>query len=305
MKDLTLVVMAAGMGSRFGGLKQLEPVDDDGNFLLDYSVYDAKKAGFDKVVFVIKEDFFEDFKNTVLKRLAGVIKVSYVFQKIDNVSCDDLSIIKERTKPWGTTQAIYCAREEVPANFAVVNADDFYGYDAYQQIINFFKEKHHNYEYVSVPYPFSKTKSNQGAVKRGVCKIKDGKIEKITECSISDNNGVILATPLSGKPSFTILQDTLVSMNMFGFTHDIFDLLEQQITQYFQHEKAFILNNEILLPDCLEQNLEQNKITLYSRPASSEWLGMTYKEDLALVKEKIKLLKEKGYYPQHLWENKK
>ena len=139
MKDLTLVVMAAGMGSRFGGLKQLQPVDDDGNFLLDYSVYDAIKAGFNKVVFVIKEELLDDFKNTIGKRIEGKIIVDYAFQRLEDNFAQDKSIIKERVKPWGTASAIYCTKDLVPGNFAVINADDFYGFDAYKQVANFFE----------------------------------------------------------------------------------------------------------------------------------------------------------------------
>ena len=150
MEDITLVVMAAGMGSRFGGLKQIEPIDDDGNFLLDYSVYDAMKAGFNKVVFVIKEELLDDFKKTVGKRLEGHIDVFYAIQKLEDIPYQDLSILKQRVKPWGTTQAIYCTKDYVKGNFAVINADDFYGFDAYKQIIDFFKENHNSYEFCSM-----------------------------------------------------------------------------------------------------------------------------------------------------------
>lgn len=300
--DLTLVVMAAGMGSRFGGLKQLEPVDDDGNFLLDYSVYDALRAGFSKVVFVIKDELLDDFKKTVGKRLEGQIKVEYAFQKLEEIPYDDLSIIKERTKPWGTSQAIYCTKDLVSDNFAVINADDFYGFDAYYQIVEFFKNNDNNYEYVSIPYKYSKTASDCGSVKRGVCEINNGEISKITECSIEVIDGKIVASPLNGSKSFEMNADDLVSMNIFGFKHDFYELLKEHLESFFKQNREIILKSEALLPDCLENNLENGKIKIYCRPSNSEWIGMTYKEDLPLVKKRILKLKEEGKYPNHLWK---
>ncbi len=302
MKDLTLVVMAAGMGSRFGGLKQLQPVDDDGNFLLDYSVYDALRAGFNKVVFVIKEELLDDFEKTVGKRLEGHIKVEYAFQKLEDIPYNDLSILKERTKPWGTSQAIYCTKDEVPANFAVINADDFYGFDAYQQVVNFFLENRGSYEYVAIPYEYQKTASLCGAVKRGVCEIKNEQVVKITECSIEKKDNQIIASPLDGTKPFNILPDSLVSMNMFGFTKDFYELLANHLEEFFKQDVKTILASEALLPDCLQKNLEKGLIKIYSRPSKNEWIGMTYQEDLPLVKEKILKLKKEGSYPNHLWK---
>lgn len=302
MNDLTLVVMAAGMGSRFGGLKQMEPVDEDGNFLLDYSVYDAKRAGFNKVVFVIKEELYADFVNTVGKRLDGVIDVSYAFQRIDDIFGDDKSIIKERSKPWGTAQAIYVAKDYVSSNFAVINADDFYGYDAYKQVVDFFNTHQNPYEYVSVPYPFIKTASASGSVKRGVIDVRDGYVNKIIECSIaSDSNGIV-ASPLDGSASFSILPNDLVSMNMFGFSYDFFGLLESYLQVFFSQSRDKLVNGEALLPDCLALNLASGKIKIRTYPTNSEWIGMTYRDDLPLVISKIKALRDDGVYPSHLWD---
>ncbi len=302
MQDLTLVVMAAGMGSRFGGLKQLEPVDDDGNFLLDYSVYDAIKVGFNKVVFVIKEELLDDFKNTVGKRLNNKIKVEYAFQKLEDIPYYDLNIIKKRSKPWGTTQAIYCSKDYVKESFAVINADDFYGYNAFKEVADFLKNDKQDYNYVAIPYEYSKTASDCGAVKRGVCEIIDGKLKKIIECSIMRDNDKIIATPLDGREPFEIKENTLVSMNMFGFKNDFYELLKKDMENYFKQDKKIILSNEILLPDCLENNLENGKIEIVCKPVSSEWIGMTYKEDLPIVNKKILKLKEEGSYPKHLWK---
>ena len=302
MNDLTLVVMAAGMGSRFGGLKQLEPVDEDGNFLLDYSVYDAIRAGFKRVVLVIKEELLSDFENTVGQRLNGNIEVKYAFQRKEDIPYNNLSIINKREKPWGTTQAIYCSKEYVSGSFAVINADDFYGFKAFKEVADFLKNDKQDYNYVAIPYEYSKTASECGSVKRGVCEIVDGKLKKIIECSITKNNDKIIATPLDGRESFEIKENTLVSMNMFGFKNDFYELLEKQIEEYFKQDKEMILNNEILLPLCLEKNLDNNKIIINCKPVNSEWIGMTYKEDLPLVNKKIAILKKEGSYPKHLWE---
>ncbi len=302
MRDLTLVVMAAGMGSRFGGLKQLQPVDDDGNFLLDYSVYDAIKAGFNKVVFVIKEELLDDFKNTIGKRIEGKIIVDYAFQRLEDNFAQDKSIIKERVKPWGTASAIYCTKDLVPGNFAVINADDFYGFDAYKQVANFFENNSKAYNYVAVPYEYGKTASDCGAVKRGLCEIEFNKIKNIKECSIEKVDKQIVASPLDGQKSFVIDEKALVSMNLFGFSHDFYELLLEYLKDFFKQDRETILKSEALLPECLTRNLEKKKITIHSQPALSEWIGMTYKEDLPLVKEKISKLKEKGSYPKHLWD---
>ncbi len=300
--DLTLVVMAAGMGSRFGGLKQIEPVDDDGNFLIDYSVYDAIKAGFKKVVFVIKEELYDDFKKTIGVRLEGKIKVSYAFQKIDDIPYENKEIVGLRTKPWGTVQAILAASKEIIGNFAVINADDFYGFNAYEQLVKFFKENKAPSHYVAVTYPYYVTQSLAGSVKRGVCQINNNQLQKIIECSIENKNGHIIASPLNGDEAFTIAKDTLVSMNIFGFTADFLDILKKYFEDFFKNDKNYILNNEALLPECLEKYLANKQITITCYKATSPWLGMTYKSDLEIVKKRLNELKENGDYPFHLWE---
>ncbi len=298
--NLTLVVMAAGIGSRFGGLKQITPVDEYGNFIIDYSVNDAIKAGFNHVVFVIKEENLDDFKDTIGKRIENKIKVDYAFQKIEDIPYDQ-KIAKKRVKPWGTVQAILASRPFVTGNFAVINADDFYGFDTYQKIADFFKENKGAYNYVSVPFPFKETMSNSGAVKRGVCDIKDGIVTKILECSILKEEDHAKATPLNGNESFNIPLDALVSMNIFGFTEDFYELLDEYFKDYFKQTEEEILNGECLLPDCLEKYISLNKIKVHVRPTSSKWLGMTYQEDLDIVKEELKALTSDGKYKKGLW----
>lgn len=302
MQDLTLVVMAAGMGSRFGGLKQITPVDDDGDFLIDYSVFDAKRAGFKRIVFVIKEENLNDFKETIGKRLEGVIDVSYAFQRKEDIPYNNEEVIEKRLKPWGTVQAVLAAKPYVKGDFAVINADDFYGYDSYLQVVNFFEEENKGNECVAVPFPFCETTSNEGSVKRGVLTILDDQVTGITECSVELRDDKAYATPLNGKEPFWILKDALVSMNMFGFKYSFMETLESYFTKYFEQSDEMILKGECLLPACLEEQLKNKELVIYSKPTKSKWLGMTYYSDLELVKSELNKLKETGVYPKHLWE---
>ncbi len=301
MNDLTLVVMAAGMGSRFGGLKQITPVDEDGNFLIDYSVYDAIKAGFKKVVFIIKEENLDIFKETIGKRLEKQIEVMYAFQKIEDVP-SFVKIPDGRVKPWGTVHAILAAKDLITGNFAVINADDFYGYDSYRILSNYLANSNDLNEHISIPYPFNLVSSKFGFVKRGVLFYENEKVKKILECNVGYENGKVIAKPLDGKESFTISETHPVSMNMFGFKKSILKDLEDYFVS-FMHENINNLENvEALLPIFLEDYLEKGQISLTYKVSNGTWLGMTYKEDLDEVKEKLNELKMKGEYPDHLWQ---
>ena len=298
--DLTLVVMAAGVGSRFGGLKQITPIDEDGNFIIDYSVYDALRVGFKKVVFVIREEFLEDFQNTIGKRLEGKIEVDYAFQRIDDipVSMD----LKGRTKPWGTVQAILAAKPYVKGSFVVVNADDFYGKNAFVAAAEFLKNVDTPYTYANISYEYGVTKSKEGAVKRGVLSLKDNQINSIIECSVGLENGKIMAHPLVSGDAFEIGESHPVSMNFFAFQYDVFALLEEFWQNYFKQSEEDILAGEALLPECLKENIENGRITILNQPSKSVWLGMTYRSDLEFVENSINTLKNKGDYSAHLWE---
>ena len=301
MNDLTLVVMAAGMGSRFGGLKQITPVDEDGNFLIDYSVYDAIKAGFKKVVFIIKEENLDIFKETIGKRLEKQIEVMYAFQKIEDVP-SFVKIPDGRVKPWGTVHAILAAKDLITGNFAVINADDFYGYDSYRILSNYLANSNDLNEHISIPYPFNLVSSKFGFVKRGVLFYENEKVKKILECNVGYENGKVIAKPLDGKESFTISETHPVSMNMFGFKKSILKDLEDYFVS-FMHENINNLETvEALLPIFLEDYLEKGQISLTYKVSNGTWLGMTYKEDLDEVKEKLNKLKMKGEYPAHLWQ---
>ena len=298
--DLTLVVMAAGAGSRFGGLKQITPVDEDENFIIDYSIYDALCVGFKKVVFVIREEFLLDFQNTIGKRLEGKIEVSYAFQKLEDIpiSLD----LKGRTKPWGTVQALLAAKSYVDGSFVVVNADDFYGKNAFLKAAEFLGLVNKPFTYANISYEYGVTKSEEGAVKRGVLSLEGNTIKSIIECNVGYESNKIMAHPLDGSEVFEIQENHPVSMNFFAFQKDVFVLLEEYWKDYFKQSEEEILKGEVLLTDCLKDNIESGRITILNQPGKSVWLGMTYRSDLAFVEKRIQELKEQGEYPKHLWE---
>ncbi len=298
---LTLVVMAAGKSSRFGSPKQTTPVDKDGNFIIDYSIYDAIKAGFTKVVFVIQKASLTLFQESIGKRLEGKIEVCYAFQSLEDIPSS--FAVSKREKPWGTVQALLCAKPYIQEPFVVINADDFYGRNAFLEAAKFLKSVDKPYTYANISYRYGVTKSLHGSVKRGVLKLDGDRIESIQECQIETVNGKNIATPLLGEESFVISDDDPVSMNFFAFQEDVFDLLEEYFKNFFLQEESVVLEGEVMLPECLQENIENKKITILNKPGNSLWLGMTYKEDLVEVQEKLVLLKKEGVYPEHLWED--
>ena len=299
--EKTLVVMAAGMGSRFGGLKQVEPVGPNGEFIIDYSVYDAKRAGFEKVVFVIKKELEEVFRETIGKRLEDKIKVAYAFQEIGDIPSKKY-LAEKRSKPWGTVQAVLCAKDYVAGDFVVINADDFYGYDTYVKASSFLDEEMSDHVYASITFPYIKTASLFGSVKRAVCFVHDGMISELVESKITTKDGYALAEPLSGEEAFGISLEQEVSMNVFAFKHTFYQYLEEAFREYFLHDDEYILANEALLPDVIEKNIKNGNIVLKNVTTSSSWFGVTYKEDLEGLKKSIEELIKKGEYPNKLWE---
>ena len=299
-KDLTLVILAAGMGSRFGGLKQVEPIGPNGEFIIDYSIYDAIKAGFNKVVFIIKKENYDLFRETVGARIENKIQVEYVFQEVDNVP-DGVEIPKTRVKPWGTGHAILCAKDKVDSNFVIINADDFYGRDAYFKIHDFFLNSSDPNAYSMVSFKVINTMTENGSVKRGVCETNNGYLTNIIESSIEKVDDKIIATPLDGRDSFSILEDTLVSMNLFGFTPLMFETLEKGIKKFFEDNKDNLEKCEYLIPDVVFYEIKENNKTLKVLESTDKWLGVTYKEDKEFVVSEIKKLIQKGDYPNDLW----
>ena len=221
---MQLVILAAGMGSRFGGLKQMEPMDEAGNFLLDYSVYDAKRAGFDSVVFIIKKDFYEDFKNSIGKRVEKLIKVDYAFQQLDDLP-EGFSVPKGREKPWGTAHAIYAARNYIHDDFIIINGDDFYGRDTYKVAFDYLTKlpKDSVGKYANVSFKVSNTMTENGSVKRGVCfEDNEHNLTRMVECVVERNKDKeIVCTPLEGEEPFKVSEEQPVSMNLFVFNKDL------------------------------------------------------------------------------------
>ena len=294
----TLLVMAAGMGSRFGGLKQITPVDEENNFLIDYSIFDAKRNGFNKVVFVIKEELLKDFEETIGKRLQNKIEVAYAFQRKEDIPVKiDIS---KREKPWGTVQAVLAAKNEINEDFIVINADDFYGFNAYKKAAQFLAENQNPHEYACISYEYDKS-CGDGVVKRGVLETKDNIVLKMIESSIKKEDDKIIASPLNGDKEFLIEKETPVSMNMFAFKKDIFPLLEKYFDEFFMQPEEEVLKKEALLPEALQKYIKENIIKIIDVKSESEWLGMTYKEDLDLVKQKLNNLKNNNIYPKCLW----
>lgn len=296
--DITLVIMAAGMGSRYGGLKQIEPVGPNGEFIIDYSVYDAIKAGFNKVVFIIKKENEKIFKETIGKRVEGHIPVSYVFQEMTNLP---IQMNLEREKPLGTAQAIYCCKDEVTTPFAIINADDFYGYDAYEKMANFLKNNPKE-EYGIAGYRVKNTLTENGSVKRGICKAENDYLTAIIESSITKEEDKIIASPLDGQPSFEVSPNSLVSMNMLGFTTSIFPYLEDKIKEFLEDKTTNLEKDEVLIPCVVQMGIEENKCRVKVLETTASWYGVTYKEDKQYVVDGINSLIENNIYPNNLWE---
>jgi len=296
MKEKYLVIMAAGMGSRFGGLKQIEPMGLNGEFIIDYSIYDAIKYGFNHVVFIIKRENDEVFKNTIGKRIEGKIRVSYVYQDMDDIPEGFSS--KDRVKPWGTAHAIYCCRNVVKDNFAIINADDFYGEDAYKVASKYLDNPS---TFGMVGYKVSNTLTSNGSVKRGICKEEDGYLTSLVESKVERIDNDIIASPLDNSNPFIVKDDTLVSMNMFLFTPKIFDYLNKDIEEYFNIHKDNLLEGEFLIPDVISKYIKKDNLKVKVLNTNSIWYGVTYKEDATTVKSAIKDMIEEGIYPNKLW----
>ena len=297
---MTLVIMAAGMGSRFGGMKQIEPVGPNGEFIIDYSIYDAIRAGFNKVVFIIKEENYDIFRDTIGKRIENKIKVEYVFQSNENIP-KNVEVPEDRVKPFGTAHAILCCKGTVNEPFAIINADDFYGYDAYRVISEFMKNNKDDSRYAMAGYITGNTLSENGAVKRGVCKQEGNYLKEIVESNVERVNGKIIASPLDGSDSFEVTDDTLVSMNMFAFTPKILDYLEKRFPVFLEENKNDLNKCEFLIPVEAFNQVKNNEATIEVLKTSAKWHGITYKEDKDLVVSEIKKLIDSNEYPNNLW----
>ena len=293
---MTLVIMAAGMGSRYGGLKQIESVGPNGEFIIDYSIYDAIQAGFTKVIFIIKEENYEIFKSTVGKRIKNHIEVEYIFQNNDNLP---VNIPKDRTKPLGTAHAVLCCKNVINENFAIINSDDFYGRDAYFKISNFIKNNKINNEFAVIGYNILETITDNGSVKRGICNIKNNYLVSLDESIISRDGDKLFAKTLLGNNEIHVDKNTIISMNMFGFTPKIFDLLEDGFKDFLNNVDA---TNEYLVPIEINKYIKKKLINVSVINTTSIWYGITYKDDLNLIRGEINRLINDGVYPKNLWK---
>ena len=298
---MQLVILAAGMGSRFGGLKQMEKMDDYGNFLLDYSVYDAKRAGFDSVVFIIKKAFYQEFKDSIGKRVEKIIKVDYAFQELDDLP-EGFKVPEGREKPWGTAHAIYAARDLIHDDFIIINGDDFYGKDAYDVAYKYLANlpKGSQGQDANVAFKACNTMTENGAVKRGVCFEENGLLTKLVESSIEKDGDMIKCEPLDGSEPFHVNNDQLVSMNLFAFNVDLMDKLREKFPLWLK-ENINVPKSEFLIPSVVDELVHEGKATLKLLSTSSVWFGVTYKEDKPAVVAALKALVDKGEYKEGLY----
>lgn len=297
----TLFVLAAGMGSRYGGLKQLDGLGPNGETIMDYSIYDAVRAGFGKVVFVIRESFENDFRNIVLKKYDGVIETEIVFQDITNVP-EGITYNPEREKPWGTNHAVLMGKDVIREPFAVINADDFYGKESYEALANFLRDvEGKKNEYCMVGYRVGNTLSESGSVSRGVCVVDEkGNLTNVVErTSIEEKNGVIVYVDEKGQ-EVKIDASTPVSMNMWGFTPDYFDYSMEGFKTFLK-ENGDKLKSEFYIPTVVNDLIVANKATCKVLDTPAKWFGVTYAEDRPQVVLKINELIKKGIYPEKLF----
>ncbi len=306
MKKPVLVIMAAGMGSRYGGLKQIDPIDEQGHIIMDFSIYDAKRAGFDKVVFIIKKENEQDFRDTVGKRIEKEMEVAYVFQDINNIP-EGFQVPEGRVKPWGTAHAVLSSIEEVDGPFAVINADDYYGRDAFQKIYDFLSthEDDELYRYTMVGYQLENTLTENGHVSRGVCCTNEaGELVSVTERTrIEKKENGAAYTEDDGKTWITLPEGSIVSMNMWGFTASMLREIQKGFPAFLEEGlKVNPMKCEYYLPSVVSNLLAEKKATVTVLTSSDKWYGVTYKEDKPFVQAAIKGLKDSGLYPQNLWK---
>jgi len=296
----TLLILAAGMASRYGSMKQIDGFGPNDETIIDYSIYDAIKAGFGKVVFIIKEDFVENFKSIFEEKLNGKIETDYVFQNFDLKQYGiDLEI--ERSKPWGTGHAILAARHAIKEPFCVINADDFYGLDAFEKMVKFLKEEVTGSNYSMIGYEVAKTLSDFGSVSRGVCKVShDGYLEEIIERTKVYPQGEAIFYEEDGE-QYPLAIDTRVSMNFWGFTPEVFKLGEELFRE-FANSHQDDPKSEFYIPIIVETLLNSEKADFKVVPTDSKWFGVTYKEDKPIVQASIDQLIQDGTYPENLWK---
>ena len=302
MSVTTLVIMAAGMGSRYGGIKQLEPVGPNGEIIMDYSVYDALAAGFNKVVFIIRRELEKDFKEVIGNRIEKHVDVDYVFQEMDALP-DGFRVQAGRTKPWGTGQAVLCCKGIVNEPFAVINADDYYGKEAFRIIYNLLNTENKDSNlYCMAGFVLGNTLSENGAVTRGVCQVdNNGWLVDINETSGIIKEGNYARAKGKDGEDITISLDSIVSMNMWGFVPSLFEELEEGFEEFLSGLSPEDIKREYLLPDVVGRLVHSNRAKVKVLKTSDRWFGVTYKEDKDSVIASIRALIDKGIYPSRLF----
>lgn len=305
MKKPTLVILAAGMGSRYGGLKQIDPIDDEGHKIIDFSIYDAMKAGFGKVVFIIKKENEADFRSCIGDAVSKHMEVEYVFQDIQDVP-EGFEKDPERVKPWGTTHALQCCKEVVKEPFAVINADDYYGRSAYTTLYDYLTS-HEDSKipgFAMVGYELKNTLTDKGSVARGICVTdEEGYLTDIVERTkiVKTANGAAY-TEDDGATYTEVPGESLVSMNMWAFYPSVFTLFEGALERFFKEDvEKKPLKAECLIPTEIDKLLKDGKATVKVLSSQDQWFGVTYQEDKPFVKASIAKLKENGFYPTKLW----
>lgn len=296
----TLVILAAGMGSRYGGLKQIDVFTPEGDTIIDFSIYDALRAGFGKFVFIIRKSFEKEFKEIFNKKLEGKAEVAYVYQELENVP--DKYINPERTKPWGTGHALLMAKDVVKENFAIINADDFYGPEAFDVMAKSLMEKDkESYEFNTMAYLLKNTVSDHGFVSRGECDVNEkGFLTGVTERThIEKIDGKLMRKEDDGT-FVEIDENTVVSMNFWGFTPKCFEFGNQLFEQFLEETKTD-LKAEFYLPSIVNEILKSGKASVEVLKSDAKWFGVTYKEDKEIVEKAIGELKKQNVYPRNLW----
>ena len=305
MKKPVLVIMAAGMGSRYGGLKQIDPIDEQGHIIMDFSIFDAKRAGFEKVVFIIKRENEDTFREAIGNRVEGLMEVAYVFQDLHNIP-QGFEVPEGRVKPWGTAHAVLSCIDEVDGPFAVINADDYYGRDAFQKIYDYLSthEDDDKYRYTMVGYQLENTLTENGHVSRGVCELNESsELVSVTERTrIEKKEGGAAYTEDDGATWITLPKNSIVSMNMWGFTASFLQEIKNGFPAFLEEGlQANPMKCEYYLPKVVSDLLAADKATVTVLTSADKWYGVTYKEDKPFVVAAIKNMKENGLYPERLW----
>ena len=302
METTSLVIMAAGMGSRFGGIKQLEPVGPSGEIIMDYSIYDAIEAGFNKVVFIIRKDLEKDFKEIIGDRIEKLVKVAYVFQELEEMP-EGFTKPEGRTKPWGTGQAVLCCKDAVHEPFAVINADDYYGKEAFKIVYQFLNKKDNkDNDYCMAGFILGNTLSENGAVTRGVCTVNnEGVLVDIDETSGIVPEGDHAVAKNNAGQDISIDLNGVVSMNMWGFQPELFKSLENGFVTFLSNVTDNELKKEYLLPTVVGDLIKDHTVEVSVLKTSDRWFGVTYKEDKEVVVKSIQALIDKGDYPAKLF----